>query len=80
MKYCVENDLSIFEFHDSDFSYVCFDGKDLVISASMVNVNGNVSATPIAADKPGIQPITIPIAVPPAIIKMLMGVKACKKP
>lgn len=39
MKFCVENDLSIFEFHDSVFSFVSFDGSDLVISASMVNIH-----------------------------------------
>ena len=39
MKFCVENDLSIFEFHDSVFCFVSFDGSDLVISASMVNIH-----------------------------------------
>ena len=39
MKYRAENDLSIFEFHDSEFSFVSFDGKELVISASMVNIH-----------------------------------------
>ena len=39
MKYCVKNDLSIFEFHDSEFSFISFDGTDLVVSASMVNVH-----------------------------------------
>ena len=50
MKYCVENDLSIFEFHDSDFSYICFDGKDLVISASMVNVHKRTPQNPSEHD------------------------------
>ena len=34
MKYCVEKNLSVFEFHDAVFSLVRFDGKDLVISAA----------------------------------------------
>lgn len=38
MKFCVKNDLSIFEFHDSEFSFVSYDGTDLVVSASMVNI------------------------------------------
>ncbi len=43
MKYCVENDLSVFEFHDSVFTLVSFDGKDLVISAEHLNIH---KATP----------------------------------
>lgn len=39
MKFCVKNDLSIFEFHDSEFSFVSYDGTDLVVSASMVNIH-----------------------------------------
>ena len=39
MKYCVKNDLSIFEFHDSTFSFVSYDGTDLVVSAAMVNIH-----------------------------------------
>ena len=46
MKYCVENDLSIFEFHDSEFSFVSFDGKDLVVSASMVNIHKDTPQNP----------------------------------
>ena len=44
MKFCVENDLSLFEFHDSEFSFVSFDGKDLVVSASMVNIHKDIKA------------------------------------
>ena len=39
MKFCVKNDLSIFEFHDSEFSFVSYDGTDLVVSAAMVNIH-----------------------------------------
>ena len=50
------------------------------VSAFMVKVIGSISATPIAADKPGRQPIMIPIAVPAIIIRRLIGMKAFKKP
>ena len=46
MKYCVKNDLSIFEFHDSAFSFVSFNGSDLVISASMVNIHKDTPQNP----------------------------------
>ena len=46
MKYCVENDLSIFEFHDSVFSYVSFEGTDLIVSASMVNIHKDTPQNP----------------------------------
>ena len=50
MKFCVENDLSIFEFHDSEFSFVSFDGKDLVVSASMVNIHKDTPQNPSKYD------------------------------
>lgn len=50
MKYCVKNDLSIFEFHDSVFSLVSFDGKDLVVSASMVNIHKDTPQNPFDSD------------------------------
>lgn len=46
MKFCVENDLSLFEFHDSAFSFVSFDGSDLVVSASMVNIHKDTPQNP----------------------------------
>ncbi len=46
MKFCIKNDLSIFEFHDSEFSFVSFDGSDLVISASMVNIRRGTPQNP----------------------------------
>ncbi len=39
MKYRAENDLSLFEFHDSRFSFVSFDGTDLTISADFLNIH-----------------------------------------
>ena len=50
MKFCVENDLSIFEFHDSYFSLVHFDGRDLIIAASMVNIHKNTFQNPTNYD------------------------------
>ncbi len=50
MKFCVENDLSLFEFHDSDFSFVSFDGKDLVVSVSMLNIHKDAPQNPYDYD------------------------------
>ena len=50
MKYCVLNDLSLFEFHDAVFSLAEFDGKDLVVSASMVNIHKNTPQNPSEYD------------------------------
>ena len=41
MKYSVRNDLSLFEFHDSIFSFVSFDGNDFVVSVSALNIHKN---------------------------------------
>lgn len=46
MKHCVKNDLNIFEFHDSTFSFVSYDGTDLVVSAAMVNVHKGTQQNP----------------------------------
>ena len=50
MKHCVKNDLSIFEFHDSEFSFVSFDGMDLIVSASMVNIHKDTPQNPSGYD------------------------------
>ena len=50
MKYCAKNDLSLFEFHDAAFSFVSFDGKDLVVSASMVNIHKDAPQNPHECD------------------------------
>ena len=46
MKFFVEDNLSLFEFHDSEFSLVSFDGTDLIISASMVNIHKDTPQNP----------------------------------
>lgn len=46
MKYRAHNDLSLFEFHDSIFTLVSFDGKDLLVSASRVNIHKNTPQNP----------------------------------
>lgn len=46
MKFCIKNDLSLFEFHDSVFSLVSFDGKDLVVSVSMMNIHKDTPQNP----------------------------------
>ena len=50
MKFCVENDLSLFEFHDSVLSLVSFNDRDLVISASMVNIHKDTPQNPTQYD------------------------------
>ena len=50
------------------------------VSGFMVKVIGSISATPIAADRPGMQPMMMPMATPPAIIRRLIGVRALRKP
>lgn len=50
MKFCVQNDLSIFEFHDSELAFVSFDGKNLVVSASMVNIHKGTEQNPSQYD------------------------------
>lgn len=39
MKYRVEDDLSLFEFHDAIFSFVSFDGNDMVITTNHLNIH-----------------------------------------
>lgn len=46
MKFCIQNNLSLFEFHDSTFSLVSYNGTDLVVSASMVNIHKDTPQNP----------------------------------
>lgn len=50
MKYCVENNLAVFEFHDSFFSFLSFDGSNLVLSASRVNIHKDTPWNPSDCD------------------------------
>ena len=50
MKFCSENDLSLFEFHDSVFSFVSFDGKNLTVSAAHLNIHKNTLQNPCDSD------------------------------
>lgn len=50
MKFCAENDLSLFEFHDSVFSFVCFDGKNLTVSAAHLNIHKDTPQNPFDYD------------------------------
>ena len=50
MKYRVENKLDLFEFHDSEFSLVSFDKKDLVVSAKHLNINEDAKENPHDCD------------------------------
>lgn len=50
MRFCVENDLSLFEFHDAVFSFIGFDGKDMVISAELLNIHKHTEQNPSEYD------------------------------
>lgn len=50
MKYCVHNNLDLFEFHDSIFSLVSFDGADLVVSARYLNIHKDTEQNPSSYD------------------------------
>lgn len=50
MKYCVENDLSLFEFHDSEFEFLRFDGNDLVVSVRFLNIHMGAEQNPFEHD------------------------------
>lgn len=46
MNYCVKNDLSLFDFHDADLSFVSYDGTDLCISAKHMNIHKHTPQNP----------------------------------
>lgn len=46
MKYLVENDLSLFEFHDSSLSLVSFDGRNLILCAGNLNIHKHTPQNP----------------------------------
>ena len=46
MKYCVENNVDVFAFHDSEFSFDSFDGTNLLVTALMVNTKKNTPWNP----------------------------------
>lgn len=46
MKYCIENDLSPFEFHDCELTLSAFDGKDLTVSVRYLNIHKNTPQNP----------------------------------
>ena len=50
MKYRVENQLDLFEYHDSVFSLVSFDKKDLVVSVKHLNIHKNTKENPHDCD------------------------------
>ena len=50
------------------------------VSGFMPNVRGSNNATPMAADRPGIQPTTTPMVTPITIINKFIGSKALPNP
>lgn len=50
MNYCVKNDLTVFEFHDAEFSFVSFENNNLVISAKNLNIHKNTAQNPDDCD------------------------------
>lgn len=50
MKYRVENQLDLFEYHDSVFSLVSFDKKELVVSVKHLNIHKDTKENPHDCD------------------------------
>ncbi len=50
MKYSVDNNLDLFEFHDAEFSFVSFDKNELVLSANHLNIHKNIPQNPHDCD------------------------------
>lgn len=50
MKYCVENQLDLFEFHDSSFSFVSFNGEELLVSVKHLNIHKDTRQNPYDCD------------------------------
>lgn len=50
MKYCTQNKLEQFEFHDSEFSLVRFDKKDLIASVKYLNIQEAAEENPYDCD------------------------------
>jgi hypothetical protein len=50
MRYRIENQLDIFEFHDAEFSLVGYDQNELVLSAKHLNIHRDVKENPHDCD------------------------------
>lgn len=50
MRYKSENQLELFDFHDSELSYVSYDEKNLVISAQFLNIQKSAEQNPTDYD------------------------------
>ena len=50
MKYRVENELDLFEFHDAAFSFISFEKNELVLSAKHLNIHENAAQNPHDCD------------------------------
>lgn len=50
MKYRIENQLDLFEFHDAEFSLVGFDKNELVLSAKHLNIHKDAAENPHDCD------------------------------
>ena len=50
MKYRVENNLDLFEFHDAEVSFMSFDNNELTLSAKHLNIHKNTNENPYDDD------------------------------
>ena len=50
MKYCVENNLDLFEFHDVELSFESFDNNELTLSVKHLNIHKNTDENPCDDD------------------------------
>ena len=50
MKYCAENQLELFEFHDARLELIRFGGGELVVSAKHLNIHKHTDQNPSDCD------------------------------
>ncbi len=50
MKFCVKNELELFEFHDAEFSFVDLNKNRLVLASKHLNIHKNVTQNPYDYD------------------------------
>ncbi|MDO4153936.1 MAG: hypothetical protein Q4E21_03680 [Clostridia bacterium] len=46
MKYCIENRLDLFEFHDAEFAYISFENNNLSVSVRHLNIHKDAKENP----------------------------------
>lgn len=50
MKYCVKNQLDLFEYHDTELRFVSFENNNLILKAKCLNIHKNTKENPSDCD------------------------------